>query len=118
MTITLEQLNAASQAEFTALLEGIYEHSPWIAEAAYAQRENLHTVLELHAAMKDAVGGASREKKLALIKAHPDLACAEAEPADGLSGTASGEVDLTYLRLMALLGRSVLEQSGVSYVSV
>ncbi len=47
-----------------------------------------------------------------------DLACAEAEPADGLSGTASGEVDLTYLRLMALLGRSVLEQSGVSYVSV
>lgn len=64
--------------EFTTMYGGIYEHSPWIAEAAYAQRENLHTVLELHNAMKAAVGGATREKKLALIKAHPDLACAEA----------------------------------------
>ena len=47
-----------------------------------------------------------------------DLSCAEADPTRDLSGSASGEVDLTYLRLMALLGRSVLEQSGVSYVSV
>ena len=38
MTITLEQLNAASQAEFTALLEGTYEHSPWVAEVAWARR--------------------------------------------------------------------------------
>ena len=47
-----------------------------------------------------------------------DLSCAEADPTRDLSGSASGEVDLTYLRLMALLGRSLLEQSGVSYVSV
>ena len=33
---TLEQLNAASAAEFASLLEGIYEHSPWIAERAAA----------------------------------------------------------------------------------
>ena len=36
--ITLEQLNAATRAEFTALLDGIYEHSPWIAEAAWDTR--------------------------------------------------------------------------------
>ena len=35
MPLTLEQLNAATQAEFTALLDGTYEHSPWVAEAAW-----------------------------------------------------------------------------------
>jgi len=33
--LRLEQLNAASCAEFTRLLEGTYEHSPWIAERAW-----------------------------------------------------------------------------------
>ena len=37
MPLTLQQINAASHAEFTALLDGTYEHSPWIAEAALAQ---------------------------------------------------------------------------------
>ena len=32
--LTLERLNAATQAEFTALLDGTFEHSPWIAEAS------------------------------------------------------------------------------------
>ena len=38
MPLTLEQLNNASQAEFAALLDGTYEHSPWVAERAWAQR--------------------------------------------------------------------------------
>lgn len=38
MALTLERLNAASPAEFVALLDGTYEHSPWIAEAAAARR--------------------------------------------------------------------------------
>ena len=33
MTVTLQQLNAAPAAEAAAMLEGIYEHSPWIAQA-------------------------------------------------------------------------------------
>ena len=36
--LTLAQLNDADQARFTALLDGIYEHSPWIAQTAFAQR--------------------------------------------------------------------------------
>lgn len=71
--------NPASQTigEFAAAYGGIYEHSPWIAEGAYAQRDNIHSVLELHAAMKSALAAAQHDRKLALIKAHPDLACAE-----------------------------------------
>ncbi len=37
MTLTLDTLNAATQAEFTALLDGTYEHSPWIAERGLAR---------------------------------------------------------------------------------
>ena len=38
MSLTLEQINTASLPEAAALLDGLYEHSPWIAEAALAQR--------------------------------------------------------------------------------
>ena len=38
MALTLEQLNAATAPEAAQLLDGLYEHSPWIAEAAIAQR--------------------------------------------------------------------------------
>jgi len=33
--ITLAQLNGASREEFARLLDGTYEHSPWIAARAW-----------------------------------------------------------------------------------
>ena len=36
--LTIEQLNTAPLSEAVALLDGVYEHSPWIAEQAMAQR--------------------------------------------------------------------------------
>ncbi len=38
MPLTLEQLNAADRDAFVALLDGTYEHSPWIAQRAWARR--------------------------------------------------------------------------------
>ena len=38
MALTIDQLNTASAADAVALLDGIYEHSPWVAEAALAER--------------------------------------------------------------------------------
>ena len=38
MALTLEQLNAADAATATDLLDGLYEHSPWIAAKALEQR--------------------------------------------------------------------------------
>jgi len=73
---TLERLNAlnsASQAEFVALLAGIYEHSPWIAEAAWAQRP-FATPAALKRALASVVREAGRERQLGLIRAHPELA--------------------------------------------
>ena len=36
--ITLDQLNDAPPAQAALMLDGLYEHSPWIAQAALAQR--------------------------------------------------------------------------------
>ncbi|HLL18665.1 MAG TPA: 2-oxo-4-hydroxy-4-carboxy-5-ureidoimidazoline decarboxylase, partial [Rubrivivax sp.] len=36
--LTLEKLNTVDQRQFVALLDGVYEHSPWVAEVAWAQR--------------------------------------------------------------------------------
>ena len=35
---TLEQLNDASPQDALAMLDGIYEHSPWVAERALEAR--------------------------------------------------------------------------------
>ena len=71
--ITLEQINAASQADFIGLLEGTYEHSPWVAEQAWAQRP-FKSLVQLKLALAGAVRDAGREAQLALIRAHPELA--------------------------------------------
>ena len=38
MTLTLDFLNAAPREAFLQALAGTYEHSPWIAERAFAAR--------------------------------------------------------------------------------
>lgn len=72
-THSLDSLNAASETDFTAALADIYEHSPWVAQAASAARP-FATLAALHEAMMQAVRAASSDAQLALIKAHPDLA--------------------------------------------
>ena len=68
----MSALNALSQAEFVGRLGGIYEHSPWVAERAFASRP-FASVAALHAAMQDAMLSASPEEQMALIRAHPEL---------------------------------------------
>jgi len=70
--IAMPALNGLGHADFVARLGGIYEHSPWIAERAFAARP-FATLDDLHAAMQRALQGASAEEQLALIRAHPEL---------------------------------------------
>lgn len=70
---SLAALNVAPTADFSAALAGIYEHSPWIAEAVAAKRP-FASLAALHEAMIAVVRAAAPEKQLALVKAHPDLA--------------------------------------------
>ncbi|MDE2394773.1 MAG: 2-oxo-4-hydroxy-4-carboxy-5-ureidoimidazoline decarboxylase [Burkholderiales bacterium] len=73
MALTLQALNAASAAEFAALLDGVYEHSPWIAERAAAKRP-FASGAQLQLALVEVVRDAGREAQLALLRAHPELA--------------------------------------------
>ncbi len=73
MTLTLEQINAASAGDFVALLDGTYEHSPWIAERAVAQRP-FASLVHLKLALAQVVRESGRDAQLALIRAHPELA--------------------------------------------
>lgn len=73
MTATLEQLNGADLIDALALLDGVYEHSPWIAQAALAQRPFV-SLAHLKYALVQVVQKASVEAQLGLIRAHPELA--------------------------------------------
>ena len=73
MPLTLDQINAASQAEFTALLDGSYEHSPWIAERAWQLRP-FRTLAQLQQAFVKVLRDAGRDAQLRLVRAHPELA--------------------------------------------
>ena len=73
MSLTLSQLKEASPAQFVALLEGTYEHSPWIAERAWGARPFVSLAALKHALVA-AVRDAGRDAQLGLIRAHPELA--------------------------------------------
>ena len=73
MTVGLQALNDATGAGFVALLDGIFEHSPWVAERAAAKRP-FASREDLHAALCDVVAAAAPDEQVALIHAHPELA--------------------------------------------
>jgi OHCU decarboxylase len=58
---------------FVARYGTLFEHSPWIADAAWEQGP-FDSPEALHAAMVAVVAAAPRDAQLALIRAHPDLA--------------------------------------------
>ncbi len=86
---TLSELNACSKDDFVAALANIFEHSPWIAEQTASMRP-FAGVNQLFDAMKAAVDRAPSELRLALIKAHPDLAD-KTQRAAGLTAESSAE---------------------------
>jgi N-carbamoyl-L-amino-acid hydrolase len=73
VSLTLETLNAAPAAEFAALLAGTYEHSPWIVERATSRRP-FASLAALKRALVEVVREASPGERLALLRAHPELA--------------------------------------------
>ena len=73
MSYTLDQLNNASAEEALAMLDGLYEHTPWIAEQALTQRP-FTSLAALKHTMTLVLDEAGTDAKLALIRAHPELA--------------------------------------------
>ena len=67
-------MNATEMTEFVVRYGGIYEHSPWVAEAAACILEAGASLEEIRRVMADCVDNASVEEQLELMRAHPDLA--------------------------------------------
>src|SRR6202166_2709203 len=86
---TLADLNRCSRDDFVAALASIFEYSPWIAEQAASARP-FAGVKQLFDAMTAAVDRAPSELRVALIKAHPDLAN-KTQRAAGLTAESSAE---------------------------
>ena len=62
--------------EFMAVFGSVFEHSPWIAEAVWESGLNSShdSVAGLHRVFGDVIRNSEREKNLALLRAHPELA--------------------------------------------
>ncbi len=75
--LSLDKLNRLDETAFVARLGAIYEHSPWVAKEVYPARP-FESRAALAAAMAAAVDAAPEKDRLALLRAHPELAGKEA----------------------------------------
>jgi OHCU decarboxylase len=71
--VTIDTVNAMSPAAFVEAFGDVAEHSPWVAERGGRDRpfRDRQSMIE---AFGEAVRTATDEAKLALLRAHPDLA--------------------------------------------
>jgi 2-oxo-4-hydroxy-4-carboxy-5-ureidoimidazoline decarboxylase len=95
--LDLQALNGMDREAFTQALGEIFEHSPWVARAAWTQRP-FDSVDALHAAMLGAVRSVPTAQIVAFLRCHPELAGKEAQ-----AGT--------------MTGHSTHEQSGLNALS-
>ncbi len=110
---TLDDLNRYDAAAFTAALQGIYEHSPWIPQRAAAGRPFANaTALKL--ALQAVVSNASRDEQLGLIRAHPELA-GKAAVAGQLTAESTGEQAKAGLNLCSPEEFATLQKLNADY---
>lgn len=69
----LSEINSLDAPRFTAALGHLFEHSPWVAERTHAKAP-FADAGALHAALCATMRAAPKDRQLALIRAHPDLA--------------------------------------------
>lgn len=71
--LSIEEVNRMDRQEFVSHFGGVFERSPWVAEGAW-ERPLFEDLDGLHAAFVRTVHEAPGERRVALIRAHPDLA--------------------------------------------
>ena len=109
---TMQWLNHANQTEAMDWLHGIYEHSPWVGQAAL-QHKPFRSLAHLKWALANSVTHATHAQQLALVKAHPVLA---AKPASGLTAESQQEQQLAGLWQSTPAQAKELKQLNDNYV--
>ncbi|HPT57966.1 MAG TPA: 2-oxo-4-hydroxy-4-carboxy-5-ureidoimidazoline decarboxylase [Casimicrobium sp.] len=108
---TLQEINQFTPAEFSAAFGAVYEHSPWIADRAFALKpsQGFSSRASVHAALVAIVQSASDDEKLALLNSHPELAGKEA---------AAGTLTNESTREQAAAGLSAMTAEDVTQLRV
>ena len=75
--LALADVNALDAEAFCAAFGSVFEHSPWVADAAWRRRP-FGSLAELDGAFEAAVREAPVQRRLELLRAHPELAGSEA----------------------------------------
>lgn len=101
-------------ADFVASLNGIFEHSPWVPERA-APKRPFASLDSLHGAMVAAMWAASEAEKLALLRAHPQLAGKEAE-AGTLTAHSTSEQDSVGLTRLSVDEKAKIVALNAAYL--
>lgn len=70
---SIAQVNQMSNAEFVAAFGGVYECSEWIAQKVWSSRV-FESYSDLLDSFRAVLAVSPKESKLALLKAHPELA--------------------------------------------
>jgi 2-oxo-4-hydroxy-4-carboxy-5-ureidoimidazoline decarboxylase len=78
---SIAEVDAMDSETFVATLGPAVEHSPWVALEAWRRRP-FGSVAALQLAFEGAIRGAPRERRLELLRAHPELAGREGDLTD------------------------------------
>jgi len=73
MNTWLESINTASKSDALAMLDGLYEHSPWVAARSLERRPFL-SLAQVKRTFAEVVHQAGEQAQNDLIAAHPELA--------------------------------------------
>lgn len=116
--ITLSELNAQSEKEFTKFLGDTFEHSPWIAKKAAASRP-FSSIMNLHQCLEAIVRNSSKEEKLALIRKHPNLGDKVKMSNDSLleqHGAGLGDLTAAEYENFISLNRQYMKKFGFPFI--
>lgn len=115
---TVSALVSKSSPDIVSALGNVYEHSPWVAEA-FAEapgRSACTTVSELASLMKDIVDNAAEEKKMTLIRSHPDL-CERVEKISTLTQESQDEQSSAGLQSLTDTEMDIFTTTNKAYLS-
>lgn len=121
-TMDADHVSRMDHDSFLARFAGVFESSPWVAREAWRTRP-WATVAELHAAMVGVVAAAPRERRLELLRAHPDLAGVDGRNPDLTRASASeqaaaglDDLDVVRGRRLAALTREYRRRFGFPFI--
>jgi 2-oxo-4-hydroxy-4-carboxy-5-ureidoimidazoline decarboxylase len=120
---TIAEVDAMDCEAFVAALGPVVEHSPWVAQEAWRRRP-FGSVAGLQLAFDAAIRGARRDRRLELLRAHPELGGREAARGELTDASAREQRAARLDRLaphelaaLRLLGADYRERFGFPFVA-